>query len=195
MICDYWGFAGCESRSKQPPQRLQHTGEICGCMTLWKSMYCQLYCSLCEGRVRFSWTGGFSNVELSLIQVLERSLEHPLIGIRMYVLWVRQSWIASCYTAVEALSQFTGQWQDSGRQYRYRTDLPRSFQCQRDCGFESVLICFLCTPEPFYRGDSAEISAESEAFLVHLQFDIDSEASLQGKLCRIFPRKVSCCEE
>ena len=61
--------------------------------------------------------------------------------------------------------------------------------------FESVLICFLCTPEPFYRGDSAEISAESEAFLVHLQFDIDSEASLQGKLCRIFPRKVSCCEE
>ena len=48
----------------------------------------------------------------------------------------------------------------------------------RDSGFESVLICFLCTPEPFYRGDSAEISAESEAFLVHLQFDIDSEASL-----------------
>ena len=79
----------------------------------------------------------------------------------------------------------TGQWETVQVQDRFT----RHFQCQRDSGFESVLICFLCTPEPFYRGDSAEISAESEAFLVHLQFDIDSEANLQGKLCRIFSQE------
>lgn len=40
----YWGFAGCESRSKQPPQRLQHTGEICRCMSYTAAF--------CEGQVQ-----------------------------------------------------------------------------------------------------------------------------------------------
>ena len=44
---------------------------------------------------------------------------------------------------------------------------PQFLVSERQC-FESFLVCFLSTPEPFYKGDSAEFFAESGASLVHL---------------------------
>ena len=101
-----------------------------------------------------------------------------------------------CFTAVEALSQFllTGQWHDSGRQYMYRTGLPTAYRVRETVLWEFFGSVFCVHQSHFTEETLPKFLQNLELLWFIWQLDIGSEVSLQGKLCRFFPRTVNWCE-